>query len=37
MKTVFENCLLIAVTEMISKQDIDDLCLVLKGGCHHEH
>ena len=34
---VFENCLLIAVTEMISKQDIDDLCLVLKGGCHHEH
>ena len=34
---VFENCLLIAVTEMNSKQDIDDLCLVLKGGCHHEH
>ena len=35
---VFENCLLIAVTEMNSKQDIDDLCLVLKGGHHHhEH
>ena len=34
---VFDNCLLIAVTEMISKQDIDDLCLVLKGGHHHEH
>ena len=34
----FENCLLIAVTEMNSKQDIDDLCLVLKGGHHHhEH
>ena len=33
----FKNCMLIAVTEMISKQDIDDLCLVLKGGCHHEH
>ena len=33
----FENCMLIAVTEMISKQDIDDLCLVLKGGCNHEH
>ena len=32
---VFENCLLIAVTEMNSKQDIDDLCLVLKGGHHH--
>ena len=35
---VFENSLLIAVTEMNSKQDIDDLCLVLKGGHHHhEH
>jgi glycine dehydrogenase subunit 1 len=35
---VFENCLLIAVTEMNSKQDIDDFCLVLKGGHHHhEH
>lgn len=35
---VFKNCLLIAVTEMNSKQDIDDLCLVLKGGHHHhEH
>ena len=35
---VFDNCLLIAVTELISKQDIDDLCLVLKGGHHHhEH
>ena len=35
---VFDNCLLIAVTEMNSKQDIDDLCLVLKGGHHHhEH
>ena len=35
---IFENCLLIAVTEMNSKQDIDDLCLVLKGGHHHhEH
>ncbi len=33
----FENCLLIAVTEMNSKDDIDDLCLVLKGGCEHEH
>ena len=32
---IFENCLLIAVTEMNSKQDIDDLCLVLKGGHHH--
>lgn len=33
----FENCLLIAVTEMNSKDDIDDLCLILKGGCEHEH
>ncbi len=33
----FENCLLIAVTEMNTKDDIDDLCLVLKGGCEHEH
>ncbi len=33
----FDNCLLIAVTEMNSKDDIDDLCLILKGGCEHEH
>lgn len=33
----FDNCLLIAVTEMNSKQEIDDLCTILKGGCEHEH
>ncbi len=32
----FKDCVLVAVTEMVSKQDIDDLCNILKGGCGHE-
>ena len=32
-----ENALLLTVTEMVSKQDIDDLCDILKGGCDHDN
>ena len=32
---MLRNAMLIAVTEMINKEDIDDLCELLKEGEHH--